>query len=888
MKIRTKLILMLSLFVVPFLILGIIINIIYEKEAINYSLIHAKYYADTFALTIGRDIGKGNAAPLFFNKEALEDYVEDVHSIQKIDIVIIDTAKTIVADVIKSEIGKKYHYDQNNEVYLTMQDDSDRTFKEVSRDYPRGIILYAHKIKTEYGRTLGVILIEYSTIAKEFEANINRVGKIIFYIMLLLVFAAIIIILFISKIIKRSISDLVGAARKFSQGDYSTRIKGKRKDELGELGKAFNQMIEQKQKYDEQILFLGNALKYTNDMIAIADINFNIIYVNAAFCKSHGYTEVEIIGKNVSMFRSEKNTIELNKIVNPKTFSTGWFGEQWTKTKNGKEFLVELHVSPVKNLKDDVIATIAVLNDITERKANEAILRHSFDQLKLLNEIGRNISSTLELELILDLTAKQVQEKLGYDHVSLFLYHIEENIIEIKSVAGVFSYIFQKGTKFSVEKGMVAQSIRTGNLELANNVANNKYYINNYPEMIDTRSELSIPLKSGDKIIGVLDIQCKRLNAFDNNDVDVLETLADQISLAINNSLLYEAVQNELNEKTKAEEALKASEEKYRLIFNNIPLGIAYYNSNGIVTDCNDIFLEIFGITKEVAIGFNIMRIEDIKYKAAYELANTGVLGNYEGDYKPVVSNKIISLKISFAPIVHGDGKVLGVVGIFEDTSERKQIERFFFHDILNTAGNLRNIADIINDESLDNDDKEPLTKKLSTISNQIIEEIVSHRAILSSEKTEVKLNIAALNTLEFIKTLIFYFKELIEKENKRIAISDKFEELEIYTDKVLLTRIMSNLIKNAIEASLTGGIITIGCNNEDGQIKLWVHNQTAIPEEIKLKIFHRSFSTKGGGRGIGTYSIKFLTENYLKGKVFFTSNETEGTTFYISIPAYL
>lgn len=886
MKIRTKLILMFSFFVVPFLFLGILINIIYEKEAKNYTLIHAKYYADTFALTIGRDIGNENALPLFFNKEALEDYVKDVHSIQKIDIVIIDTAKTIVADVIKSEIGKKYNYDQNNEVSLTMQDDSDRTFKEVSSDYPHGILLYAHSIKTEYGKTLGVVLIEYTAILKESEANINKGRKIIFYTMLLLIFAAITFGFVISKIITGSISDLVGVARKFAQGDYSVRIKKKRKDELGELGKAFNQMIEQKQNSDEQILFLGNALKNTNDMVAIADINFNIIYVNAAFCKSYEYTEEEVLGKNVSMFRSEKNTIELNKIVNSKTFSTGWFGEQWSKTKNGKEFLIELHISPAKNLKDEVIATIAIFNDITERKATEAILKHSSDQLKLLNEIGRKISSTLELDLILDLTAKQVHERLGYDHVGLFIYDTKENQLEIKSVAGVFSFVFKKGAKFSMEKGMVAQSILTGKMELANDVTNNKYYVNNYPEIINSRSELAIPLKSGDKIIGVMDIQCKRLNAFDKNDVDVLETLGDQIALAINNSLLFESIQQELREKIKAEVSLKESEEKYRLVFSNVPLGIAHYNSNGIVTDCNDIFLEIFGITKEVAIGFNIMQIEDINYKAAYELANTGVVGNYEGDYKPVVSNKIISLKVSFAPIMHGDSKVLGVVGIFEDISERKQTERFFFYDILNTAGNLRNISEIINDESLDNDDKDSLTKKLSTISNQIIEEIVSHRAILSSDKTELKLNIAALNTLEFIKTLIFNFKQLADQENKQITISDKFEDLEINTDRALLTRIISNLIKNAIEASQTGGIITAGCSNEDGQIKLWVHNQTVIPEEIKLKIFHRSFSTKGGGRGIGTYSIKFLTENYLKGKAFFISNEKEGTTFYVSIPS--
>jgi len=54
------------------------------------------------------------------------------------------------------------------------------------------------------------------------------------------------------------------------------------------------------------------------------------------------------------------------------------------------------------------------------------------------------------------------------------------------------------------------------------------------------------------------------------------------------------------------------------------------------------------------------------------------------------------------------------------------------------------------------------------------------------------------------------------------------------------------------------------------------------MPAEIQMQIFQRSFSTKGSDRGIGTYSIKLLAENYLKGKVDFSSNESEGTIFWV------
>jgi signal transduction histidine kinase len=58
------------------------------------------------------------------------------------------------------------------------------------------------------------------------------------------------------------------------------------------------------------------------------------------------------------------------------------------------------------------------------------------------------------------------------------------------------------------------------------------------------------------------------------------------------------------------------------------------------------------------------------------------------------------------------------------------------------------------------------------------------------------------------------------------------------------------------------------------------------MPESVRLQVFKRSFSTKGSDRGLGTYSIKLLTENYLGGEVGFASEEGNGTTFWVKLPA--
>jgi sensor histidine kinase regulating citrate/malate metabolism len=92
-------------------------------------------------------------------------------------------------------------------------------------------------------------------------------------------------------------------------------------------------------------------------------------------------------------------------------------------------------------------------------------------------------------------------------------------------------------------------------------------------------------------------------------------------------------------------------------------------------------------------------------------------------------------------------------------------------------------------------------------------------------------------------------------------------------------------MLKNAREASQTRKVVHSDVINSDLKVIYLVKNESVIPKNVQMQIFQRSFSTKGKGRGTGTYSIKLLTENYLKGKAGFRSNESEGTVFFIELP---
>ncbi|MDY6989658.1 MAG: ATP-binding protein [Thermodesulfobacteriota bacterium] len=108
-------------------------------------------------------------------------------------------------------------------------------------------------------------------------------------------------------------------------------------------------------------------------------------------------------------------------------------------------------------------------------------------------------------------------------------------------------------------------------------------------------------------------------------------------------------------------------------------------------------------------------------------------------------------------------------------------------------------------------------------------------------------------------------------------------------SDKTLVVRIVGHMLKNALEASSPGEPVLAGCEPVgDKHIGFWVQNPQFIPEETQHQIFKRSFSAKGAGRGIGTYSMKMLSEQYLKGTVDFTTNAEEGTVLRATFPLAL
>ena len=248
------------------------------------------------------------------------------------------------------------------------------------------------------------------------------------------------------------------------------------------------------------------------------------------------------------------------------------------------------------------------------------------------------------------------------------------------------------------------------------------------------------------------------------------------------------------------------------------------------------------------------------------------------------VNKTALDLSITATPVTT-EGQQFTFFSIKDISNEkrRKILERVFFHDILNSAGGIAGLSEMI----LETENQEEI-KQMAGILNQaaesMIDEIQSQRQLNQAELGELKLSIDHFSSLDLLNELIHTHALHQFTNNNIVEISQKSIPSEVTTDKVLLRRILLNMIKNALEASPPHSKIILTCMPSQNKTRFAVHNQSFIPKRVQLQIFQRSFSTKGEGRGLGTYGMKLLGEKYLKGKVYFESTEQKGTTFYIEI----
>lgn len=175
------------------------------------------------------------------------------------------------------------------------------------------------------------------------------------------------------------------------------------------------------------------------------------------------------------------------------------------------------------------------------------------NELQTIAEVTRELAIIRDLKTLLNVSANLIRERLGYYHVGIFLVDERGEYAILRGASSVAAeQMLARNYKLKVgETGLVGNVTQTGQAYIALDVGTDAVHFEN-PLLPDTRSEIVLPLRSYNVTIGALDIQASFPNAFDERDVQTLQTLADQLAAAIENALLVQRLEGTLNELSKA------------------------------------------------------------------------------------------------------------------------------------------------------------------------------------------------------------------------------------------------------------------------------------------------------------------------------------------------
>lgn len=195
----------------------------------------------------------------------------------------------------------------------------------------------------------------------------------------------------------------------------------------------------------------------------------------------------------------------------------------------------------------DIMVLQALANNIAialeEASLYDDVLRRA-DQLAAVSEVGRALTSILDLDALLEEVVTLLQKRFGYPFVHVFTVHPGRRKIVYRAGSGHRSDEYKtREIEYDLDspRGMICWVAREGKTLVANDVKVEPLYLPSELPPDETRSEMAVPFVFGGDVLGVLDVQSDRLNAFEPHDVNLFEALADNVSIAIRNASVFQS-----------------------------------------------------------------------------------------------------------------------------------------------------------------------------------------------------------------------------------------------------------------------------------------------------------------------------------------------------------
>jgi PAS domain S-box-containing protein len=597
-----------------------------------------------------------------------------------------------------------------------------------------------------------------------------------------------------------------------------------------------------------------------------------LIDYNTAFKRSCGYTDEELKDKAFLDFvHPDDHALVLQK------YQTEYSEEELPlvyeirgTNKKGESLPLELSVSTYKK-KGRVVGIEVIHRDMTERK-------HYERSLSGLNIHSRKLNTAKNMEEIYELTLNAAEKTLGFEFADIFM--VKGKMLQLVTHRGK-TKISSLTLPMDGDKGITIRAARTGKPVLVPDISKEEAYVEGEE---GGRSELAVPIKFGPRVLGVLNVESKELDAFNKKDQELLEILASHAATAISNLDRARELETYSRE-------IQETKHKFEGLFLGNPEATIYLDPDFRILDVNPRFEELFGDSlseiKGKCIGDVI--VPENMIEEAEMLDKKAVEGYvYHNTFRMRKDGSLVPVSISAAPILI-QGQLAGYIGVYKDISELKKTERdlAIMNEKLRVVGGLTR-HDVRNKLSAITGNSYLLKKQLAGNSEALDK--------LGDMETAVQ---QAVRIFEFARTYEMLGAEELAYINVEKSVS---EAVSLFSDLkgakvindcrglcVLADSLLRQLFYNLIDNSLKYGQRTTQIRihyekTRDDQLKLiYKDDGIGISEDVRPKLFTEGFTT-GRGSGYGLYFIKKMVEVY--GWIIEeTGGPGKGAQFVMTIP---
>ena len=376
-----------------------------------------------------------------------------------------------------------------------------------------------------------------------------------------------------------------------------------------------------------------------------------------------------------------------------------------------------------------------------------------------------------------------------------------------------------------------------------------------------------------------------------------------------------------VTERKMAEEKIKESEARYRLIFNSSTDLLAHMDRTGTILDVNKQVLEIGGYEKDEITGKKIGALTEIFPPQSIEVMldnfTRDMLGEYHKPYEIEAKNKAgtrLFFEVGAVPLRSSTGEIVSILAIMHDITERKAAEAVreellhkveeanrkkteyvsdVSHELRTPLASIKGfVSTIRSDPAMDEPTRQDflrITEEETDRLTRIIEDLLDISRI---ESGRLKLSMRSFNIMDLIMKNIENIKPLAESKGIVIQSHPAPAPYIVYADQDKTSQIMINLLSNAIKYNKTGGKVSIDATEDDGKIRVNVEDTgIGISEKDIPHMFEKFFRAEGSSRetpgtGLGLAVTKSLVQ-VMGGMIEMKSKLGEGSRFSFSLPKY-